>query len=184
MPTKQLDLAPFEGCGKTLIVYYSRTGITKQVAEHLHQSLVARGVDCTILGINPIEDFSGVSGYAKLSYRAVRQTDSDVADNHGVMQDEYDTVAIGGPVHFWRVNSPLKTWLTMHKDTLIGKGGRNFHFFATMGSDGDVPMFADMSELLGVKCKSSFSVLTKQCKEFCEKEKKEEKKEKEEKETK
>ncbi len=50
---------------------------------------------------------------------------------------------IGTPVWFWRLSSPVRSWLAQHRPQ------RRVAFFCTMGGSGAQRVFATMAALLG-----------------------------------
>ena len=125
---------------KTLIVFHSRTGYTRRVAQVLADRLNADLDEIQI--VQPLE---GRIGYLMCAIEAMtglapalRPARSDPAN--------YDLIVVGTPVWFWSLSSPVRSWLEEHQ-----LRSRRFGFFCTMGSSGASCVFSTMAELAGVK---------------------------------
>jgi flavodoxin len=125
---------------KTLIVYHSRTGYTRRVAQAL-----ARRLSADLEDIHIVQPLDGVLGYAMCAIEAIaglapalRPARRDLAT--------YDLVVIGTPVWFWSLSSPVRSWLEANP-----LRGKRFAFFCTMGSAGAACVFATMQQLAGSK---------------------------------
>jgi flavodoxin len=93
---------------KTLVVYYSRTGNTKMIAETISESL-----DCDIEEIVDKEKRGGIIGYLKSGYEASRNKLSIIEDPiHDL--SKYDLLIVGTPVWAGKMSVPLRTYL--HKN--------------------------------------------------------------------
>lgn len=121
---------------KTLIVYHSRSGTTRRVAQAL-----ARRLGADLDEIRIVQPLAGAAGYAMCALEALtaltpalRPARRDPA--------AYDLVVVGTPVWFWSLSSPVRSWLTAHRIT----HGR-VAFFCTMGSSGARRVFATMAAL-------------------------------------
>ena len=90
---------------KTLVVYYSRTGNTKMIAETISESL-----DCDIEEIVDKEKRGGIIGYLKSGYEASRNKLSIIEDPiHDL--SKYDLLIVGTPVWAGKMSVPLRTYL-------------------------------------------------------------------------
>lgn len=123
---------------KTLIVYYSRTGTTKKVAE-----LIKEKLQCDIEEIITEANFFGLLGYVKCGFQAfykkmpaIRTVEFDAR--------AYDLVVIGTPVWASNMSSPIRTFLAQQKDSF-----KQVAFFCTHSSTGCGSTFNDMSALVG-----------------------------------
>ena len=123
---------------KTLIVYDSRSGYTRRVA----QSLAAR-LDADLDEVRIVQALEGSLGYAMCAIEAIgglapalRPTTKDPG--------KYDLVVVGTPVWFWSLASPVRSWLERYP-----LRGRRFAFFCTMGGSGASCVFSTMKELAG-----------------------------------
>lgn len=127
-----------------LIVYYSRSGSTKKVAEKL-----AKFIDADTEEITTEEDLSGAWGYLKLCYRATMRGKSQLKNSPEIKQ-HYKTIWIGGPVHAYSLSSPLLTWIDDKKEVLKQEG-RQISLFGTEGGMGHDWMFSQAENIIGVK---------------------------------
>jgi flavodoxin len=98
---------------KTLIVYYSRTGKTRFVAEKVIAELKA-----DIEKIVDLKNRSGRFGFLKAGYDATRGNETEIAETQK-SPSEYDLIVIGTPVWNSRPASAIRTYLK--KNDLAGK---------------------------------------------------------------
>lgn len=121
---------------KTLIVYYSRTGVTKKVAEALAKEMKADAEE-----IIDTVDRKGMVGYLKSGREAMKKS---VAKIKSLKKDisGYDIVIIGTPVWAFTMSSPIRAFITENRDKM-----ENVAFFCTMGGSGDTKTFEHMKEL-------------------------------------
>jgi menaquinone-dependent protoporphyrinogen IX oxidase len=122
----------------TLVVYYSRTGHTEEVAEELAESL---GADLDV-----IEDFqerTGVRGYVRSGLETVsrflpriRKPQYDPAN--------YRRVIVGGPIWNSSISTPVRTYLIENRNRLPETA-----FFVTYGGIGARRAFKQMERFLG-----------------------------------
>lgn len=122
---------------KTLVVYYSRTGTTKTVAEELQKNL---GAD--IEEISAPEAKLGLLGYLKAGHKAMANKKMKIEDTK-LNSAEYDLVLIGTPVWSWTVSSPVRAYIEDNKDSL-----KKVAFFCTCGSDWG-KTFSEMEAISG-----------------------------------
>jgi flavodoxin len=123
---------------KILVVYYSRTGRTKQVAE-----AVAAGLEADLVPIEDVDDRTGALGYfwsgrdALFGRRgSIHPTETDPAG--------YDLVIVGTPVWSGRLSTPVRTYIADHRTDL-----KQVAFFCTEGAYGGPRVFKTMSDLSG-----------------------------------
>ncbi len=135
---------------KTLVVYYSRTGVTRTVATALAERLQAdleelhdRKSRSGLLG--------GVVGGLDAMFRRLTQIDPPTKDPAA-----YDLVLVGTPVWAWTMAPAVRTYLSQH-----GRAIAKASLFCTMGSSGDRKTFAHMAELLGRLPAATMSLLEK-----------------------
>lgn len=136
---------------KTLILYYSRTGTTKKLAEKLANSLSA-----DIEEVSETINRSGARGYL-LSGRdaAFKKLTKINPISHNL--SEYDLVVIGTPVWAWTMSSPIRTLITEQKDNI-----KKVAFFCTQGGEGNQGALPSMAKLIGKDPLASLSLLTKE----------------------
>lgn len=121
---------------KTLVVFYSRTGNTRKIAE-----LITYDLDAQMEEIDEEKSRSGLWGYL-LSCREAYMT-KYVDINQPVEEvANYDLVVIGSPVWVSSVSSPVRSYLTMNRAKLP-----QVAFFCTMGGRGASQTFTQMQEI-------------------------------------
>lgn len=123
---------------KTLVVYYSRTGTTKTVAEEVAQKL---GAD-----VEEIKDSvkrTGIWGWLisgrdgmKRNLTKIRHLEKDPGD--------YDLVVVGTPIWAGNISAPTRTFLRAFK-----KNFKKVAFFCTMGGRSFENTFKEMTEEAG-----------------------------------
>ena len=123
---------------KTLVVYYSRTGTTRKVAQ-----LMAAALGAELDEIRETTSRSGVLGYLRACYDAVTKRSAPILTgkkNPG----NYDLVIIGTPVWASAVPPPVRTYLTTAKGQLPAVA-----FFCTLGGSGAEATFKQMVAVAG-----------------------------------
>jgi multimeric flavodoxin WrbA len=122
---------------KTLIVYHSRSGNTRRVAQAL-----ARQLHADLDEIRIVQPLAGWLGYAMCAIESLAALPPALRPGHH-RPSNYELVLIGTPVWFWNVSSPVRSWLEAHplKHRLA--------FFCTMGGSGGGRAFATMAKLAG-----------------------------------
>lgn len=123
---------------QALVVYYSRGGNTKKVAEELSKEL-----KCDIEEIQDTVNRSGPIGWLNSG----RQASSKALTKLQPIKNDpakYDLVIIGTPVWAGHVSTPVRTYITDNKVKL-----KKVAFLITEGSSGDESTIKDMEELSG-----------------------------------
>lgn len=130
---------------KTLVVYYSRTGITRRVAESLAALL---GAD-----VEEICEPRSRIGFLALLRSAGEALLKRKAAITPPQKDPglYDLVVVGTPVWAWSVASPVRNYLAAQRARLP-----QVAFFCTLGNTGADPVFAQLRNLTG-KCPRSLA---------------------------
>jgi flavodoxin len=137
---------------RILVVFYSRTGNTRKVAEELEKAL-----ECDLEEIIDTKDRSGSLGYMKSGRDAM-------ARKLTVLQDpvndpsSYDLLVIGTPLWAWRVSTPVRTYMHQQADF------KEVAFFCTAGGKGFDGAFKDMEELSGKSPMATLGVTEKELK--------------------
>ena len=123
---------------KMLVVYYSRTGNTRKLAE-----AIAAELQCDMEEIVDRKDRGGFLGYMGSGKDALFKKEADLeTDRHDPA--EYDLVIIGTPVWAWSVSVPVRTWIERHAEGLP-----EVAFFLTTGGTGIDGTFEAMEDLCG-----------------------------------
>jgi len=136
---------------KILIVYYSRTGTTKKIAEFIRERL-----DCDIEEIISVKSRSGVMGYILSGKEATLKIQAKIKE---ISKDpaNYDLVIVGTPVWAWNISSPIRTYLENNKEKI-----KNIAVFCTMGGDGDRQSLAEIEKISGKKIIAQLAFKTKE----------------------
>lgn len=95
---------------KTLVVFYSRTGTTKKVAEEISKAL-----GCDIEEIIDTKDRSGSKAYLFSSIDSIR---GKLTEIRPIKENpsKYELVIIGTPVWVGKPSVPVRTYLYQNKD--------------------------------------------------------------------
>lgn len=121
---------------KTLIVYYSRTGTTKKVAELLKQKL-----NCDLEEIIDTKDRKGPIGYMLGGRDAMKEILTEIKPIEKNPAD-YDLVIIGTPVWASNMVPAVRTYITAQKDKL-----KKVAFLTTYDGSGFEKTFKRMGDL-------------------------------------
>jgi flavodoxin len=125
---------------KTLVVYYSRTGTTRKVAQ-----AIADMLECDAEEVVDTKDRAGVLGFIgggkDASLGRLTAIGPVTKDPGG-----YELVLIGTPVWAWTMAPAVRTYISQHRDSLPAVA-----FFATAGGTGMERTFRRMEELCGRK---------------------------------
>lgn len=97
---------------KTLIVYYSRTQVTKKIAE-----LIQKELKCDIEEITDDGKYNGKLGYIKGGMNASMGRTSDI-NPVSKNPSDYDLVIIGTPVWASNMATPIYTYLLENKNEI------------------------------------------------------------------
>jgi len=138
---------------KILIVYYSRTGHTEQVARALAEKL---GAD--IEKIRETRSRRGFFGY----WRSGREALSGKLPEIGAVERDpagYDLVLLGSPVWASRPSTPMRAFLAANKDKL-----KQVACFVTLGGAGAEKTLARMADAAGRPALATFSATEGQLK--------------------
>jgi len=126
------------GAQKILVVFYSRSGATRRVAEAL-----AAELKCDAEEIVATKNRAGFVGITRSLIEAMRGRPAQIATPR-LNPSSYDLVVIGTPVWAWSVSSPIRAYLV--------DNNKNFPeaaFFCTLQHRGDEATFAQMQDLAG-----------------------------------
>ncbi len=123
---------------KILVVYYSRTGNTRKVAEEIQNTL-----NCDIEEIIDTKSRSGLLNYITSGFQASRKklTTLEKLKNDPA---SYDLLIIGTPVWASNVSTPIRTYIEQNQAKF-----NNVAFFCTAGGSRFDGTFSEMTELSG-----------------------------------
>ena len=121
---------------KTLVVYYSKTGITKKIAENISMKLRS--------DIEEIIDKNNRQGIINLIQSTFDALFKKKALINEIIfnKNKYDLIVIGTPVWSWNITPAVRTYITDNADNF-----NNVAFFCTMGTNGDIDSFNEMNKL-------------------------------------
>ncbi|MGM5482771.1 MAG: flavodoxin family protein [Nanobdellota archaeon] len=121
---------------KVLVVWYSRTGITRKAGQAITKKLNA---DCE--EIYDAVDRSGVSGSLKSGKDAIQKKTTSLKPLKKNPED-YDIVVIGTPVWAFTMCPAIRTYLKRFKGKIASAA-----FFCSMNSSGDKKTLQHMREI-------------------------------------
>lgn len=129
---------------KVLVVYYSRTGNTKKIAED-----IAKAVDADIEQLIDKKDRGGAGGYLIAGKDAARENPAEIEP---VKTDpaKYGLVVVGTPVWAWNMSPAVRTYITAHKAAL-----KDIAFFTSAGATKPDGIVGKMEALAGKKARAS-----------------------------
>jgi flavodoxin len=121
-----------------LVVYYSRTGITQEVAQR-----IAAECACDIEPIRDMRSRRGVAGYVRCCHEAFSHKTPAIAPMSRHPGD-YELVILGAPVWVGRLSAPMRTYLHANAGRLPRVAA-----FCTMGGSGGDRALDDIAALCG-----------------------------------
>ncbi|HMS90814.1 MAG TPA: flavodoxin [Candidatus Absconditabacterales bacterium] len=124
---------------KILVVYYSRTGVTKKLALSIAQLLQA-----DIEEIIDTKKRLGLLGYIMAGRDAALKKQTKIQK---IIHDisTYDIVCIGTPVWDFTMSAAIRTYLTNYEHLLPD----SLVFFCTQASSGAETAFQEMAKIVG-----------------------------------
>ncbi len=135
------------GQASVLVVFYSRSGFTRTVAEAL-----ARALSADLEELGDTKNRAGIIGYVKSGFEAAlgKLTRLKPLSRNPAA---YDLVVVGTPVWNASVSSPIRTFLVQHKAAL-----KNVAFFCTYGGRGNERTFRQMAAVCGKTPRGTMAV--------------------------
>src|SRR5512136_1078499 len=123
---------------KILVVYYSRDGRTRKVAERIAQNLKA-----DLQEIAPLKGYKGFFGFFRAGSQAMR---GKIPAIKPLEKDPagYDLIIFGTPIWASRMSSPLRAAITEHKPKI-----KKYAFYCVSGDENQPKAEADVRELIG-----------------------------------
>jgi flavodoxin len=138
---------------KTLVVYYSRTGITKGIADEIAQTM-----NCDVEEIVDKENRSGIIGYIKSGYETTRNKLPKIEPPKHDLSN-YELVIIGTPVWAGKMAVPVKTYIEQNRDKIS-----NLACFCTCGGSGIDGTLKGIAESAKVTPLASFGLKSSEIK--------------------
>lgn len=136
---------------KILVLYYSRTGMTKKLADEL-----AKKLNADIEEIIDYTDRSGALGYLAAGRDATLRRLTEIKPLEKNPAD-YDVVLLGTPIWSWNLSTPIRTVAEQYKGRF-----NKVALFCTMGGSGEVRAQNDLEKIIGKQAIANFSCLTKE----------------------
>jgi len=123
---------------KTLVVYYSLTNHTHQVAQR-----IAQGVGANIERIVDAQSREGFVGYLRSGRESMLKRPGQIQP---VKEDPsaYDLTILGAPVWSWNLSPPMRSFVMAKKDKF-----KRVAFFCTEGGSGGPRLFRQLQTLCG-----------------------------------
>lgn len=122
---------------KTLVVYYSKSGNTRRVAEEIAKALGGETESLVEIGVKR----SGILGFLFAGRDGMRRRPSKIEAARKQPAD-YDLLFIGSPVWGGNLVPAVRSYLTA-----ANLNGKSVAFFCTMGSGGKKKTFESMRAL-------------------------------------
>ncbi|HOP08702.1 MAG TPA: flavodoxin [Candidatus Methanofastidiosa archaeon] len=138
---------------RSLIVYYSRSGHTKDVAK-----AIAERVSGDIEEIIDKDKRSGPLGFVRSGRESIKDMEADIMEPRANLL-EYDLVIVGTPVWASKMSTPVRAYLSKTKENM-----NNIAFFCTMNTQGDVSTLDGMEKFVDKKAVAKMSFKSKNIK--------------------
>lgn len=137
----------------TLVAYYSRTEITRKVADEIASRLNADTEE-----IIPKVNYNGKIGYARAGKDGMTAKIIEIEDlKHD--PSNYDMIYLGVPVWAGKAANPLISYIKKNEGKF-----NNVKFFVTAGSSGFESAFKQMKDFVGKTPLKTLSLTTKEVK--------------------
>jgi flavodoxin len=124
--------------GKILIVFFSRTGTTRRVAEGIHRKIGGEFIEVTTRHYP-----RGFKGYFRAGFDAALGRAVPIQSKSPSVPS-YDWIIVGTPVWDASVSAPIRTYLSQSLPHT-----KHFAFFLTHGGSGAQRVFQQMESLCG-----------------------------------
>jgi flavodoxin len=139
---------------KSLVVFYSRTGTTKKIAE-----LITKTLNCESEEIIDTKKRTGfIIGFFKSGYAAVREK-LTVIEKIQKNPELYDLIILGTPIWASRMTPAIRTYISENKSQF-----KSVAFFCTEGGDKGFKAFDSMELLCEKKPVSTLEINKKEIK--------------------
>ena len=136
---------------KALVIYYSRTGITEELAHD-----IADRVGGDIEKIDDGKQRKGLLGFIKSGWDSFIENKPEINQlQHDVSQ--YDIVIIGTPIWAGNISAPVRSFITSYRDEL-----NKVAFFCTFAASGSDNALNNMQVLTGKMPESKLSLRKKE----------------------
>lgn len=136
---------------KILLAYYSRTGVTRKVAEY-----IAGKVNAEVEEIKDTVNRQGVLGYLFAGRDGMKRRLTKL-EAIKLNPADFDLVIVGTPIWSWNMSAPVRTYLENNKTKF-----NQVAFFCSMGGSGDEAAFKEMGEITNKQPLAILSLKTKE----------------------
>ncbi|ADC47786.1 hypothetical protein mru_1936 [Methanobrevibacter ruminantium M1] len=136
-----------------LVAYYSRTNVTKKVAES-----IANQLDADIEEIVPKVKYDGKIGYMRGGKDAISEKIIDL-DSLKYNPADYDLIYLGTPVWAGRAATPVISYIKQNEGSF-----NDVKFFVTAGGSGFEGTIEQLGKYVGKAPLKTLSLTTKQVK--------------------
>ncbi|MFZ3229513.1 MAG: hypothetical protein WA160_04860 [Pseudobdellovibrio sp.] len=133
---------------KIIVVYYSRTGKSKLIAEEL-----SRKLNCDIEEIKTHSNYNGFLGYMRALNDVLLKKEPKI-NQLKKLAANYDLVVIGGPIWGSSVSGPIRSYLTKNKDYF----SQVACFITQGGTSGKQHYLKQVKQIINKKPIGSFAV--------------------------
>ena len=135
---------------KTLVVYYSKSGNTRRVAQEIAKALGAETEEIVEVGVKR----TGILGFLRAGRGGMMREKSRI-EAPKKRPGDFDLVFVGSPVWGWNLAPAVRSYLAA-----VDLGQKPMALFCTMGSNGEKKTFDSIRELApGSKALGELAVL-------------------------
>jgi len=134
---------------KKLVVFYSRTGITRKVA-----NAIASALECELEELIDKTNRQGVKGYLAGGRDALKKSLTEIEAIKKNITD-YEMIIIGTPVWAGMPAPAVRTFLSQNKDKI-----KKVAFFCTMGGSGNQKTIDELNKILGTQASQATATAT------------------------
>lgn len=120
----------------TLIVYFSRSGYTRRIAEQ-----IARAADADCEAIRERSSRKGLLGYWRSAREALRGT-AALIEPDSLQPRDYALIVLGTPVWAGNLSSPMRAFIARHRNEFT-----RIALFCTQGGSGAPKVLQTMTDL-------------------------------------
>ncbi len=122
---------------KTLVVYYSKSGNTRRVAQEIAKGLGAETEEIVEVGVKR----TGILGFLRAGRGGMMRKKSRI-ETPKKRPGDFDLVFVGSPVWGWNLAPAVRSYLAA-----VDLGQKPMALFCTMGSNGEKKTFESIREL-------------------------------------
>lgn len=121
---------------RTLVVYFSRTGHTRSLAEQ-----IAAAGSADLEAVQETNGQNGMLRYVRSLLQAVGHREASIGPSvHS--PGNYEMVVLGTPIWGWNMSSPMRAYIQRHRGQF-----RKLALFSTCDGSGQTKVLADMQKL-------------------------------------